>query len=327
MRDYLNYDKIEKLYCKNDILFGEFNHDAIITYVIPTYKRYDMLKRCVESITTQTKEVPYSVLISDNNPQTYNDYKDNPQKYDFFKDKYVIYSVNRENIGGCANCNQAVFLAKTKYICMVHDDDIVHPMHLYYVNQNLKKDFSLKYLSFGLKKIDLRYENDLSFKQSKIKRCNIKQINMKDLYYNYDSPMLGSIIMREAYLNVGGIEVGKSNMEDYVFTYKIIKKYEGYLLNYHLYGYTILENDSLNNDIWNDILIEKFFLRKFIKKSKYFISLPNFLLLARDIAFLESNKSIKKMCLNKKYIASSTKVFYLILLFNIFLCKIILKIK
>ena len=127
MRDYLDYVKLKKMYCDIEILFGNISDKGKLTYVIPTYKRFDLLKRCVASIINQNEcDHDYSIIISDNNFETIQDFKINPQKYSFFKNNGVIYCVNKKNIGGGANCNQAVLLAKTTYICMVHDLSLIH---------------------------------------------------------------------------------------------------------------------------------------------------------------------------------------------------------
>ena len=326
MRDYLEYDLIKEKYCECEKIFDYSNENSMLTYIITTFNRFDLLKRCVSSIINQNNLKQISILISDNNTCTINDYYTNPSKYEWFKDKPVVYYVNKRNIGGGANCNQAVLMAKTKYICVLHDDDIIHPMHFCYVSKLLELNMNVNYVSFGLEKIDFKKNNDALFLSKNVLENKLKKIEIKRLYSNYYCPMLGALISRKAFLSVGGIGC-LSNMEDYVFTYKIIEKYGGFIWDLKLYGYTIFENDSLNDEIWNDIIVEKFFLRKYIKEKNKFKSMFNCFYLYRDISYSESNKNIKKMNLNKKYISKKTKTDYAILLFFVLLLKIVLKFK
>lgn len=305
MRNYLEYEILSKLYCETKILFGEYDDSAELTYVVPTYNRYDLLRRCIKSIINQAQRNKFSIIISDNNPDTIRDFQINPDKYKFFKENNVIYSVNLCNIGGGLNCNQSVLLAKTKYICMVHDDDIIHPKHFSILDKAIQDNPNISYYCFGLKRFKLSTENDFLFLNSNIKEEPNEIISLKKLYNNYYCPMLGSLISRDAYLDVGGLGTF-CNMEDYIFSYKIVEKYSGMYSYKGLYGYTIFDNDSLNSNIWNDILSEKFYLRKYIREKHKFFCIPNMLLLARDIAYIESKKNIRKMRLDKKYIFKKT---------------------
>ena len=328
MRDYLDYEIINKKNCDYEILFDNSNPNAKLSYVITTFNRFDLLKRCVNSIARQKKSIEFTIVISDNNIDTINDFKKDPQKYNFFMDKPVIYLVNKENIGGGANCNQAIFLSKTEYITVVHDDDVIHPMHTYFVNKILTEYPETKYVSFGIYKIDMRKSEDdeLFFRKTIDKNNKIEKIEAKKLYVNYYCQMHGALISRDAFLNVGGL--GKaSSMEDYVLTYKIYEKYGGFFWNLKLYGYTILENDSLNNNIWNEILVEKYNLRKYMKKQHNFNSIPNFIYLCRDIAYFETKNSLTKMKLDKKNIAKKTNTNYFLLVTFTLLLKILRLIK
>lgn len=326
MRNYLEYEKIEDFKSDVKLLFGENNETRTFTYIITTFNRFDLLKRCVNSILNQSERDEFSIIVVDNNASTIQDYETNPDKYMYLEQNQIIYYVNEKNVGGATSANHGVLLAKSKYISLIHDDDIIHSKHYFYLKKIMEKYSDIKYVSVGLQKVYFSKNQDECFLNKKVTDKNIKKISLSKLYRNYFCPMLGALIDRKAFLEVGGIG-NLSNMEDYIFTYKICEKYSGFIADNKLYGYSILENDSLNDSIWNDILVEQYYLRKYIKKNHKLFTIPNSFLLARDIAYYESNCCIKKMELNKKYILKNTNTPFFLMILLVFICKVLFSIK
>lgn len=327
MRDYLKYKQINDLQCKVKLLFGnEPSSNSKLTYIVTTYNRFDLLNRCIKSLLSQERKCEFSILVIDNNIETIENYRNFPNKYKFLKENNVIYYVNLINIGGARSANNGAFLAKTKHICFIHDDDIVHKNHFSELERLISENPNAKYISVGLHTIFLGNNQDDYFSLKDFKKRKLRKIVYSKLYYNYYCPMLGSLIDRKSFLEVGGIDT-LSSMEDYIFTYKFCEKFSGYYANENLYGYTIFDNDSLNDNVWNGILVEKFFLRKYMKKKHKLFTIPNTVLLAKDIAYFESNYGIKKMSLNRQKIIFDTHTNHLLVTILVFVFKIVLSIR
>lgn len=114
---------------KSELIAGKRSNDKIeISYVIPTYKRYDTLFLAIQSITQQMQQtINYEIIIVSNDPN---------EMFDTIKSEFKSYNVrfyrNKINLGMCENMNQCYRLATGKYIVYLQDDDFLLPW--YYKN-------------------------------------------------------------------------------------------------------------------------------------------------------------------------------------------------
>lgn len=316
MRDYFNTKSISKPYCKFTIMCGEIK-SVKLAIVIPTFKRLNLLKRCVLSITKQTYEGDFQIIISDNDPETKTRWEMHNDEYSFFSNHpNIVYCVNERNIGGGNNCNQAVILASSKYICMVHDDDVLNCHHLELLMDVIQSQSNIDYLCS-----QLTYLNPFKEKINIDSFCNsvmvskgviAQKVKLNDMFCNYSCHMLGAIIDREKYLEIGGLE-DQCVMEDYIFSTNFVRKYGVFVYDIRTYGYCIQENDSLNTSVWEKIICEQYLFRKFLypkifKGGSLKRWLVNRKYLIRDIAIRESKKNIIKMRISRKYIKKQLKI-------------------
>lgn len=98
--------------------------DPVYTVVIPAYKRLDTLRRALASAEGQKTDVPYVVLVVDDDPERGTDLERYLSAID---DPKVAYCKNRQNAGLVGNWNQGAMLARTPWIVMLHDDDELTP--------------------------------------------------------------------------------------------------------------------------------------------------------------------------------------------------------
>lgn len=315
MRDYTELKPLKVPLCEYKILFGEIKQ-VFIAFVIPTYHRFDLLQRCVGSILNQVgiESVDYQIIISDNEPNNVHEYEIDPNRFCCFNSSpNIVYCVNLKNFGGAVNCNQCVAIAESQYICMVHDDDVLHPLHLKMMMEKLKET-SAKYLCSSLTVLNtLKANGDLKeYLKLPIVNTDVRVHTVLDMFKNYSCNMLGSFIDRQAYMEIGGLN-GESAMEDYIFSLKFLVNYGIIMYPIKTYGYVIQDNDSLNVSVCEKNVCEKYNLRKFLmqkilNRNKCILRIKNRIYLARDIAYFESNRSFKKMKLSRKYIKSQLKI-------------------
>lgn len=90
-----------------------------ISVILPTYHRPDLLKTALISILNQNF-TDYEILVLD-------DYgKDNTkQVVKNFEDKRIVYIKNKQNLGYGKNLMKGFDLAKSEYIFLLGDDDII----------------------------------------------------------------------------------------------------------------------------------------------------------------------------------------------------------
>jgi len=97
---------------------------ALVTIVIPTYRRPAMLREALESVLAQTF-TNYRVLVCDNASAD-----DTERVVTSFNDPRIGYHRHSQNIGGQQNWKYALTSATTKYVALLEDDNLYLPHHL-----------------------------------------------------------------------------------------------------------------------------------------------------------------------------------------------------
>ena len=104
----------------------------ILTIAIPTYNRGEILKKSIERLLSEIEglEDKVDILISDNNSD------DNTKKIiEAFLDNGVdlIYNRNDENLGMDGNFIYCFENARSKYVWLLGDDDLIKMNELKYI--------------------------------------------------------------------------------------------------------------------------------------------------------------------------------------------------
>jgi glycosyltransferase involved in cell wall biosynthesis len=135
-----NEDSIAKqAHIESVLLYGNPNAvpGAELTICIPTYKRCNYLKEAIKSSLDQVTNIPYRVLIVDNDSDFNNDEILNLIKA--FDNKRILYYKNKENLLLFGNLNRAILLAETKWTALLHDDDLLLNNYIETISKILNK--------------------------------------------------------------------------------------------------------------------------------------------------------------------------------------------
>lgn len=102
------------------------NNQPLVSVIITTYKRADMLDRSITSVLNQTYDEIELIVVDDNDPNT--KYRANTEdimkKYqDNSKIKYIQHE---SNINGAAARNTGINASSGKYITFLDDDDVYY---------------------------------------------------------------------------------------------------------------------------------------------------------------------------------------------------------
>ena len=109
-------------------IFSSNIPEPVFTIAIPTFCRSSLLKEAVFSALNQVTDVPYDVIVVDNNPER-ND--ETEQLMEQFKDNPLVgYYKNSSNLGMVGNWNQLFHLAKGQWVSMLHDDDLLYKNYI-----------------------------------------------------------------------------------------------------------------------------------------------------------------------------------------------------
>jgi len=204
-----------------------FYSNPLVSVIIPSYNRYETVRRTIESVLAQKCDFPFEIIIGDDKSE------DNVRDLlKSFQNKYpeiIRLLFHEENLGLGANWAKCVQECKGKYIANCDDDDYWHNSE----KLQLQVDFLENNSDFGVCHTDFRdyYKqtgkvieekvSDITYNiplykaifEGKFKFCNSTVIYRKELIDKY--------IKLEDYIDK------KFNLQDWM-TLLIIAKYSGF---------------------------------------------------------------------------------------------------
>lgn len=191
------------------------------TFAIPTYCRAKELAEAVDSIYSQNSNVPFCVLIVDNNPLR-NDETEQYVHGKLLEKGNVYYYKNSKNLGMAGNWNRLFELCKTKYLVMLHDDDKLLPNYLDYVHRILTADNNISVLN--VEKIYWDGTNDRRNYYVKSHDNFVKYDNFANYWRFTFGPPSGCVFKTEDVIEEGGFCQETYPSIDYAFIQRMCMK-------------------------------------------------------------------------------------------------------
>lgn len=131
----------------------------LVTVIITTYKRSDLIERAIKSVLNQTYKNIEIIVVDDNAkiPEERKKTAEIVKKY-----KKIKYIQNDENLGGALSRNEGIYRANGQYIAFLDDDD-------QYREDKIEKQYNL-YLEHRNEKVGLIFSNekDIDYNESLI---------------------------------------------------------------------------------------------------------------------------------------------------------------
>lgn len=260
---------------KTDLMYGELieDRDILLTLIIPTYKRYTLLREAINSVLNQ-KPVDYNwdFIVIDNTELDENQETPALRIIREIGNKKILYYHNRVNIGSGYNWNRGVQLARGKWICLLHDDDVLCTNALYNIGTLINKYVKLK------KPLGYIHARSFKFQDNFDEKCII----FKNLCFNLEltrlttlllghthtgMPTCGTAILKKAYIEAGGINYDFGPTADAVLGYIIMKQYtvlrSGVILGGYRWGCNeTLKLSTIEKLLQSDSLFAEYRYRK-----------------------------------------------------------------
>lgn len=101
------------------------NTKKLLTIVLPTYNRCEIVKQSVERLLPQVEKLKDYVTLFITDNCSPDDTEVVVKKLIANSGDYVVYNRNKENIGAQGNFSLGVHQAQTKYVYMLGDDDVI----------------------------------------------------------------------------------------------------------------------------------------------------------------------------------------------------------
>ena len=118
--------------------------DSIITFVVPVYRiNEEYLRKCLDSILSQTNPHWTAILIDDGSPDNCGEICD---EYHNKESRFIV--IHQKNSGVSVARNVGIELAKTKWVTFVDPDDWIDSNYIDTVTRTLSED-DIDILMFG----------------------------------------------------------------------------------------------------------------------------------------------------------------------------------
>lgn len=103
------------------------NENILVSVIMPTYKRSDMLERAIDSVRNQTYSNVEIIVVDDNNPETEWRKKTSETMDNYSNDSRVRYICHEKNMNGSVARNTGIENARGEVITFLDDDDWYYP--------------------------------------------------------------------------------------------------------------------------------------------------------------------------------------------------------
>ena len=246
---------------QTELIWGDeaLFQEPLISYIIPVYKRADLLQKTLESIVNQ-KDVNFcwNIVLVDNEAGLVNEVERLIRRLDCPR---ILYYRNHENIGVDGNYNRCIEVAKGQWLAMVHADDLILNDHLLKTEQYIKwileqnnnqklAYICQRYIDFSDEtKVILDRDTEIDgFSRTKyLLNCEYtngkparqpQSIGVLTGYYAA-IPSFGTIMNRDILIKEGGFNEAFGICEDVIIPFKLAKNYHVYLapiiMGFHRY--------------------------------------------------------------------------------------------
>ena len=240
---------------KSELLFGDMTiaKNPWLSVVIPTYRRGTLFGEALRSALAQeTVTFSWEIVVVDNTPLDENGSTHGLRLVRELNDARVLYYHNRENIGSGYNWNRGVELARGKWVFFLHDDDILLPHALEHVERLLCAYHGKRQLGYlHARRVEFS-DGEIIDPAVEARRYPIERLSRFGVLIGgctgAGAPTCGTAILRQAYLETGGINYDFGPSADAALCYQIMRDYEVITSDRVLGGYRWGKNETLKKE-------------------------------------------------------------------------------
>lgn len=262
LEDYAdNFQKINSV--RTELLYGKIdrNKKIFLSVIIPTFNRKRLLLEALKSVLSQFQvSFEWEILIVDNTPLDRNNLTPALEIVKKINNTKVLYYHNNVNIGSGYNWNRGVELARGEWVTFLHDDDLLCHDALKNI-ENIIKAYSnlnkkLGYIHANMQKFSGIFDEKKIVLKKMPFLIELTQFTTLLLGHTYTGmPSCGTTILKQAYVDAGGINYDFGSTADAILGYQIMKKYTVLRSNAVLGGYRWEDNETLHMSTINNLLI------------------------------------------------------------------------
>lgn len=196
------------------------NHIPKFCFIIPTYRRAELLQFALDSILAIENPPDFEMLVVDDNPQRGDETELlMVEKYDI---PGMAYYKNSSNLKQEGNWNKLFALSRAEWLVMLHDDDMLYPDYFKYLVKAMNA-FGTNYGGFFPMFIGHEFtDNQLPDRE----KCNIKARVIKEVDFLQGCILgapVGMCLKRSVITAIGGVNNNSGVAVDYDFYNRLIR--------------------------------------------------------------------------------------------------------
>lgn len=222
-----------------------------------------MLADALESALLQDSNAPIEIVIVDNDPastaQVLSNLSLDASRHD------IRYYVNETNLGMFGNWNQAIALARGRWITLLHDDDWLSPCFVSAMLPLVQSgiDFAVCRVAIG----------NSNFQPAKLSRLfdgnRVTPLTLDDLVFGNPSPAPGILLTREVLLDVNGFDPATYPSGDYSTYSQCASRVPAARLTKTLAYYRITDNQTFKGDTLRTMINQSIRIKQVLLKDAH----------------------------------------------------------
>lgn len=194
-------------------------NDELISVIIPTYGRADLLGGAITSVLSQNYNSVEAIVVDDNEPGSEYGRATEQLMQKYMTDHRVCYVKNTNNMGGCMARNNGVANASGIWIAFLDDDDYFLPDYLSEMHDRaIETGVDMVYL-------DSAYCDDSKHVyRSKKRTTNLPEGDIFISVLEGKCPIsIFTLVRKERFLEVGGFDNSLAGYQDFDLWMKLTK--------------------------------------------------------------------------------------------------------
>ena len=265
----------------------------MVSILLPTYKRPQLLKQALESALNQVHFEDYQIIVADNEGAPLEQETETSKLIAQYSDPKIVYYRHERTVE--FTMDYVVKLARSPWICFLHDDDLLNENYLSVFTGIVKKNKNVKFLSCPVQ----NFVGELSEKQIAKMTKGHKEVYRFVKYQGYyactghHANWLGSFMNRQCYIDMGGMPSNKPGMGDYIMMGKFNYHYGVYqcISNNHLYYYRRWKGQQTAGgaELWTRLYVTEYKYHLYVNQKchKFFLGFWNRISAYKSIELIE----------------------------------------
>ena len=233
------------------------NNIPLVSIIIPTYGRSEMLQRAIKSVLNQTYNHIEIVVVDDNDADSKYRKETEASLSPYLDNNQIVYIKHEKNVGGCVARNTGIKSAKGDFIGFLDDDDEWLP------------EFIVKHLEVIKNGADIVYCNYFSVDSDKCgdRVAKITKNNKGDVFNNLLQGWCPSttsmfLLKKECFETSGYFDETLQSFQDYDKWLSIAKNHkfdycEEYLMVKYQHGFDQVAQNTIKRQHALDTLTKK----------------------------------------------------------------------